>query len=254
MNSIGSFETRVNATGDGAGLEARFDSAIERMWIATQPILSWRTRSVFAYEALLRSDEPLLATPEKLLEAADRLGRAEELGRRVRRRIADQRTGVPPSVLMFVNVRPLDLLDEELAAPDGALTSFAHGIVLEVTERAALDEIPGLVPAVQRLRRLGYRIALDDLGAGYAGLSSLALLEPEIVKVDMSLVRGIHRSPTKQKLFRSFASLCREINTEIIAEGVEAVDELACLNDLGGDLYQGFLFAHPGRGFPDPVF
>jgi EAL domain-containing protein (putative c-di-GMP-specific phosphodiesterase class I)/CheY-like chemotaxis protein len=247
-------EVRANALGDRAALEARFDSALERMWMATQPILSWRTRSVFAYEALLRSDEPLLSSPEALLDAAERLGRSGELGRRIRRCVADQMIAVPPSVLVFVNVRPLDLLDEELAAPDGALTSFAHGIVLEVTERAALEQIHGLMPAVQRLRALGYRIALDDLGAGYAGLSSFALLEPEIVKVDMSLIRGIHQSPTKQKLFRSFASLCREINTEIIAEGVEVADELSCLNDLGGDLYQGYLFARPGRGLPNPVF
>lgn len=247
-------EVRANALGDRAALEARFDSALDRMWMAMQPILSWRTRSVFAYEALLRSEEPLLASPEALLDAAERLGRSQELGRRIRRCVADQMIAVPPSVLVFVNVRPLDLLDDELASPDGALTSFAHGIVLEVTERAALEQIHGLVPAVQRLRALGFRIALDDLGAGYAGLSSFALLEPEIVKVDMSLIRGIHQSPTKQKLFRSFASLCREINTEIIAEGVEVADELSCLNDLGGDLYQGYLFARPGRGLPNPVF
>jgi EAL domain-containing protein (putative c-di-GMP-specific phosphodiesterase class I) len=69
----------------------------------------------------------------------------------------------------------------------------------------------------------------------------------------MSLIRGIHRSPTKQKLFRSFAGVCRELNTEIIAEGVEVAEERDCLNELGGDLYQGYLFARPGRGFPRPA-
>jgi EAL domain-containing protein (putative c-di-GMP-specific phosphodiesterase class I) len=70
----------------------------------------------------------------------------------------------------------------------------------------------------------------------------------------MSLVRGIHQSKTKQKLFRSFASLCRELDTEIIAEGVEVTEERECLTDLGGDLFQGYLFARPGRGFPEAVF
>ena len=70
----------------------------------------------------------------------------------------------------------------------------------------------------------------------------------------MSLVRGIHLSPMKQKLFRSFASLCGDLKTEIIAEGVEVAEERDCLNDLGGDLYQGYLFARPGRGFPQPVY
>jgi EAL domain-containing protein (putative c-di-GMP-specific phosphodiesterase class I) len=236
--------------GDRAGLEARFASGLEKMWIAMQPILSWRTQSVFAYEALLRTDEPTLSNPVAFLDTAERLGRTRDLGRVIRGRIADRLIGLPPSVSMFVNLHPSDLVDEELCSADGALTPFAHGVVLEVTERAALEQVHGLVPAIQKLRRLGFRIALDDLGAGYAGLSSFALLEPEIVKVDMSLVRGIHLSPTKQKLFRSFAGLCRDLNTELIAEGVEAAEERDCLNELGGDLYQGYLFARPGRGFP----
>ena len=242
-----------SAIGDKAGLEARFASGLEKMWMAMQPILSWRTRSVFAYEALLRTDEATLGNPVAFLDAAERLGRAQELGRTVRRVIAAQLIEMPPSVHVFVNLRPADLVDEELCSADGVLTPFAHGVVLEVTERAALEQVHGLVPAVVRLRALGYRIALDDLGAGYAGLSSFALLEPEIVKVDMSLIRGIHQSPTKQRLFRTFADLCREMNTELIAEGVEVAEERDCLNELGGDLYQGYLFARPGRGFPRPI-
>lgn len=245
-------EVPSGAIGDRAGLEARYQSATEKLWMAMQPILSWRTRSVFAYEALLRTDEPSLRNPVEFLEAADRLGQTKELGRLVRRHIADALIALPPSVNVFVNLHPQDLVDEELCSPDGALTPFASGVVLEVTERAALEQVHGLVPAIAKLRQMGFRIALDDLGAGYAGLSSFALLEPEIVKVDMTLVRGIHLSPTKQKLFKSFAGLCRELNTEIIAEGVEVSEERDCLNELGGDLYQGYLFARPGRGFPRP--
>jgi EAL domain-containing protein (putative c-di-GMP-specific phosphodiesterase class I) len=246
-------DVQSGAIGDRAGLEARFASGLEKMWMAMQPILSWRTRSVFAYEALLRTDEPTLASPIAFLDAAERLGRTRELGRAVRRRIADGLIELPTSVSVFVNLHPSDLVDEELCSPDGALTPFASGVVLEVTERAALEQVHGVGAAIVRLRKLGYRIALDDLGAGYAGLSSFALLEPEIVKVDMSLVRGIHRSETKQKLFRSFAGLCKELDTEIIAEGVEVAEERDCLTDLGGDLYQGYLFARPARGFPSPV-
>jgi EAL domain-containing protein (putative c-di-GMP-specific phosphodiesterase class I)/CheY-like chemotaxis protein len=240
--------------GDIAGLEARFASGLDKMWMAMQPVLSWKTRTVFAYEALLRTDEPTLRNPLDFIEAAERLNRTAELGRKVRARIADQLIELPPAVKIFVNLHPMDLVDKELLSSDGALTPFAHGVVLEVTERAALDQVHGLGAAVLRLRQLGFQIALDDLGAGYAGLSSFALLEPEIVKVDMSLVRGIHESPMKQKLFRSFATLCHDLNTEIIAEGVEVAEERDCLNGLGGDLYQGYLFARPGRGFPQPVY
>jgi EAL domain-containing protein (putative c-di-GMP-specific phosphodiesterase class I) len=242
------------AIGDRAGLESRFVSGLDKMWMAMQPILSWRGRSVYAYEALLRTEEPSLRSPVDFVDAAERLKRTSELGRRVRRRVADQLVDLPPAVNVFVNLHPADLVDEELCSANGALTPYAHAIVLEVTERAALEQVPDLIPGVERLRKLGFRLALDDLGAGYAGLSSFAVLEPEIVKVDMSLVRGIHDSKTKQKLFRSFASLCRELDTEIIAEGVEVAEERDCLAELGGDLFQGYLFARPGRGFPSPVF
>ena len=240
--------------GDRAGLEARYVSGVDKMWMAMQPVLSWRRRSVYAYEALLRTDEPTLRNPVDFVETAERLGRTDDLGRAIRRRVADQMEHVPADANVFINLHPSDLVDEELSAASGALTPHAERIVLEVTERATLDEVHGLPACVSRLRQLGYRIALDDLGAGYACLSSFAQLEPEIVKVDMSLVRGIHASPMKQKLFRSFTTLCQDLNVEIVAEGVEVAEERDCLNTLGGDLYQGYLFARPARGFPTPVY
>jgi EAL domain-containing protein (putative c-di-GMP-specific phosphodiesterase class I) len=240
--------------GDRAGLESRLASALEKMWIAMQPVVSWSARGVYAYEALLRTDEPTLRNPLDFIDAAERLERSKELGRIIRARIADQIPEAPPDAQVFVNLHPNDLVDDELCSRDGALAPFASRVVLEVTERAALDRVKGLAEGVLRLRALGYRLALDDLGAGYAGLSSFALLEPEVVKVDMSLVRGIHTSPIKQKLFRSFAKLCHESETAIIAEGVEVAEERDCLSALGGDLYQGYLFARPSRGFPSPVY
>ena len=186
--------------GDRAGLETRFASGLEKMWIAMQPILSWRNRSVYAYEALLRTDEPTLRSPLDFVDAAERLGRTAELGRTVRRRIADQIAQGPNSANVFVNLHPSDLVDDELSSGNGALAPFASRVVLEVTERAALEQVKGLGAGVVRLRELGFRIALDDLGAGYAGLSSFALLEPEVVKVDMSLVREIADLPYQRRM------------------------------------------------------
>lgn len=239
--------------GDRAGLEARFSSAVEKLWVAAQPIVSWSGRSTFAYETLLRTDEPTLRSPLDFFDAAERLGKAAELGRIIRQHVARQLRETPPPALLFVNLHPADLEDEELYADDGALTPFAKQIVLEITERAALDRIHELQSRVMRLRTLGYRIAIDDLGAGYAGLTSFAQLEPEVVKVDMSLVRGIDRSPVKQKLVRSIITLCTELGIQLVAEGIETPEERDSLITLGGDLCQGYLFAKPGRGFPVPV-
>jgi EAL domain-containing protein (putative c-di-GMP-specific phosphodiesterase class I) len=239
--------------GDRAGLEARFTSAVEKLWVAAQPIVSWSGRSVFAYETLLRTDEPTLRSPLDFFDAAERLGKAAELGRIIRRHVAGILGGVRPAGHIFVNLHPADLEDPELYADDGALTPFAGQVVLEITERAALDGIHELSARVTRLRSLGYRIAIDDLGAGYAGLTSFAQLEPEVVKVDMSLVRGIDNSPVKQKLVRSIIALCTELGIQLVAEGIETPAERDALVALGGDLCQGYLFARPGRGFPSPV-
>src|SRR6185369_588150 len=103
-----------------------------------------------------------------------------------------------------------------------------------------------------RLRALGYRIAIDDLGEGYSGLTSFALLEPEVVKLDMSLIRGIDGVPMKKKLVRAMSTLCRELDARLVAEGVETIAERDTLCELGVDLMQGFLFATPDFPFPIP--
>jgi EAL domain-containing protein (putative c-di-GMP-specific phosphodiesterase class I) len=125
--------------------------------------------------------------------------------------------------------------------------------VLEITERTGLD--PSLGPSrVAMLRRLGYRIAVDDLGAGYAALGALATLEPEIVKLDMSLVRDLDRHANKRRIVAAIASLCRELGGRVVAEGVETPAERTAVIDCGIELIQGYLFSKPGRGFGPAAF
>ena len=240
---------------DRAGLESRFASALEKLWMAYQPIVSWSSRCVFAHEALVRTEESTLRRPDDLLDAAERLGRLHDLGRTIRARAAQTLRDFPTlDGLLFVNLHTEDLADEDLFSPSAPLSVFASRVVLEITERAALDRIDEPMLRMKRLRAMGYRIAVDDLGAGYAGLTSFAQLEPEIVKVDMSLVRGIHLSQTKQKLIRSIVELCRDLKIQIVAEGIETVEERNALIRLGGDLCQGYLFAKPERPFPRVSF
>jgi EAL domain-containing protein (putative c-di-GMP-specific phosphodiesterase class I) len=103
---------------------------------------------------------------------------------------------------------------------------------------------------MRRLRNLGFRIAVDDLGAGYAGLSSFSQLEPDFVKLDMSLVRGIDASSSKSSLVRSMVHVCtQELGMRVVCEGVETKAERDTLEGLGADLLQGYLFGKPERGF-----
>ena len=129
---------------------------------------------------------------------------------------------------------------------------MARRVVLEVTERATIDDVKDVQARVAKLRHLGFRIALDDLGAGYAGLSSFAVLEPEIVKLDMSLVRNVHLSEIRARLIGSMTNLCKQMGMLVVAEGVEAHEERDSVRAIGCDLLQGYLYAKPGPPFPVP--
>jgi EAL domain-containing protein (putative c-di-GMP-specific phosphodiesterase class I)/CheY-like chemotaxis protein len=236
---------------DVADLQERFQRALDRAWMAWQPILDVRSHRVFAYEALVRTDEDSMKRPDVLIATAERLGRIHDLGRMVRAAVARVAPSAPPEALLFVNVHGLELTDEELYAPDGALSPFASRVVLEITERVGIDtgdssEAPR---RVAMLRRLGYRIAVDDLGAGYSALGALASLEPEIVKLDMSLIHGIARNLTKQRVVGAIATLVRELGGRMVAEGVETEADCQACVISGIDLVQGWYFARATREF-----
>jgi EAL domain-containing protein (putative c-di-GMP-specific phosphodiesterase class I) len=240
--------------GDRAGLEARYANALRTLWVAYQPIVSWSTQQVFAYEALVRNEEVTLRSPPDLFAAAERLGRLQELGRLIRGRVAQTVDESPTTGLVFVNVHAMELDDDSLFTVDAPLSRHARRVVLEITERAPIERIRDVTGRVAQLRALGYRIAVDDLGAGYAGLASFAHLEPEVVKVDMSLIRGIDSSPMKQKLLASIVKLCQDLGIQMIAEGIETEAERDTLVRLGGDLCQGYLFARPNLPWPSTNF
>ncbi len=236
--------------GDRAGVQASLDAALATMWMAFQPIVDARRRTLFGYEALMRSREPSLPHPGAILAAAERLDLLQVLGRRVRGLAAEGFAAAPADALLFVNLHPHDLLDPELFDAKAPLTRFAGRVVLEITERSTLDEVDGVDGRIAALRERGFRVAVDDLGAGYAGLSSFAALRPEIVKLDMSLIRDVHRSDVRQRLVATMASLCREMDMMVVAEGVEVAEERDCVLAFGCDLLQGYLFARPGPPFP----
>lgn len=242
----------ANALGaDRAGIEASFDRALQLLWVAYQPIVNPRTQTVFGYEALLRTSEPSLPHPGAVLDAATRLGRLEELGRIIRNRAAEPMRLSPDSGRLFVNLHVTDLLDPLLSSPNSPLAAISTRVVLEITERSSLDEVRDVRARVAALREMGYSIAVDDLGAGYAGLTSFTLLEPEIVKLDMSLIRDAHQNSTKQKVVRSMTALAKDMGMIVVAEGVESPAERDVLIELGCDYLQGFLFARPGPAFPE---
>jgi EAL domain-containing protein (putative c-di-GMP-specific phosphodiesterase class I)/CheY-like chemotaxis protein len=235
---------------DLAGTSARFEQALARIHMVFQPIVRAGDFSLYGFEALLRCADPLLRHPGTVLSAAEQLERVLEVGRIVRWRVAEAVAAAGQIANIFINLHPLDLFDPQLGDRHQSLSGIASQVVLEITERAQLGD-PGRVAARSaELRGLGFRLAIDDLGSGYASLSSFVLLEPQIVKIDMSLVRDVDSLPTKRKLMRSLVDLCREMGIDILAEGVETEAECRVCKELGCDLMQGYLFGRPAPPFP----
>ncbi|MGC4086701.1 MAG: EAL domain-containing protein [Polyangiaceae bacterium] len=241
--------------GDRAGLDARFGSALDLLWMSFQPIVDYRKQRVLGYEALVRSEEPSLRGPSGLFDAAERLDWVPHLTRVILTRTTSVFVNAPDDVLLFLNLNASELNNDLLLSEEGPLRPFASRTVLEVTERAALDRTHGLTARLAQLRKLGLRIAVDDLGAGYAGLSSFSMLEPEFVKLDMSLIRGIDSSPSKRALVRGIGQICmRDLGISVICEGVEHAEERDTLLENGLELLQGYLFGRPVKGFEIPTW
>ncbi|HMJ11787.1 MAG TPA: EAL domain-containing protein [Polyangiaceae bacterium] len=236
---------------DRAGLEVRFEKAMSRLYFVYQPVVKWSERSVIGYEVFVRSSEPSLADSQALFDAAERLDRVQELGRAIRARASGPLCEGPGRPLLFLNIHELELLDDTLYERAGSLAGLAERVVLEISERARLEAVGGIPRRVRDLKMRGFRIAIDDVGAGYAGLSSFSILEPDLIKFDVGLVRDVDHALGKRCVMRSMITVCRELGIEVIAEGVETRAELDTLVDLGCDVLQGYLFARPTAKLPE---
>lgn len=242
----------VGEASDRVTLELSYQRALSSLWVAFQPVVKMGG-GLFGYEVLMRSREALLPHPGAVLDAAERLTRLPELGRRIRSLALEALGRAPGDAALFINLHPQDLLDDRLYE-DLSVLADARRFVLELTERSSLEAVDDVQARVRRLRDLGCRIAIDDLGAGYAGLASFVALEPEIVKLDMSLVRGADQSPLKRKLIHSLTSVCLDLGVLVVAEGIETEGERNALADLGCQLAQGYFFGRPEPEFVVPTW
>jgi EAL domain-containing protein (putative c-di-GMP-specific phosphodiesterase class I) len=232
-----------------AALGASFDRALATLWMAYQPIVSGRTGQVYGYEALMRSSEPSMPHPRAILDAAEQLGRLKALGRKVRA-LAPLPVAESIDGSLFLNLHPADLADEALFDASSPLARMAHRVVLQITERADVHAPSDIRERLTRLRALGFTLAVDDLGAGHAGLTSFATLEPEIIKLDETLIRDIDSNGVKRTVVDGMIGLAHELKVVVVAEGVETVGERDVLVAAGCDLMQGDLFAEAGPPFP----
>jgi EAL domain-containing protein (putative c-di-GMP-specific phosphodiesterase class I) len=214
--------------------------------LALQPILRADNGKHVAYEALLRSNHSILDSPLAILRIAERYNGINDLGRAIFRHAKARLGQIPPGRELFVNLHPAQLGDPERLHQDlTPLIPFADRVTLEITERSRLSDLDHWEASVELLGAEGFSLAIDDLGAGYNSLSMLADLQPRYIKLDMALVRHIHREPRKQRLVQLMVTFAEATEAIAIAEGVETEEEAKCLIDCGIHLMQGYYYAPP---------
>lgn len=240
----------VTAPQRGVGLSV--GAAIAGLHMVMQPIYDCRDGGLLAHEALLRVDGGLEANVDDLLDAAVRGGRLWEVERAVRSLVAKRMTARPLGTSVFVNLHPNSLLDPELFNAADPLARYAPSVVLEITERGSLGEIRDLPARLEKLRALGYRLAVDDMGSGYSGFNAFAI-QPDFVKFDRALIQSAKSAQAEYKLVSSIAAICRELGIKTVAEGVEDQADLDAVRSMSCTHVQGYLLARPSDDFrPGP--
>lgn len=219
-----------------------------RLRAVVQPIVDLRRGVVVGHELLSRFEGPPDATPDRWFAAAERLGRGAELAALSVRRGMDLLDELPSNTFLTINLEP-----PHIDAPP-VLAAFARGerldrVILELTEHTAVDRPQELLDRLAPLRERGARLALDDAGAGYAGLALLLALRPDLVKLDRGLIMGLDTDPVKRVLVRALGELAGSTDAWVLAEGIETLEELDELVTLQVPLGQGYLLGRPAPGF-----
>lgn len=223
--------------------------------MAFQPIVNLKDRSVFAYESLVRGVDGasaghiLAQINEKNRYSFDQACRVKsvELAARLSLPCFVSINFLPNAVYQPANCIRATL---ETARAVNFPTSR---IIFEITESEQLVDKEHLKGIIREYKRQGFKTAIDDFGAGYSGLHLLAEFQPDIIKLDMQLLRAIDQDTVRQAIVEGILGVCRALSIDVIAEGVETTAELQHLHSMGINLFQGFLFAHPAIEALPPV-
>jgi diguanylate cyclase (GGDEF)-like protein len=228
----------------------------ERIRTLFQPIVSLSDGTVLGYEALSRG--PIgtrLESADALFSTAAERGVAAQLERICRFRAIANASAIPPGCYLFLNISPRvfeernealsrDVVDQNRLAQER--------IVLEITEKQAIDDFELFKRTLQHYNRQGFKVAIDDAGAGHNSLRAVTEVRPHFIKIDIALVRDIDRDRAKNALVAAIIMFARRIDAKVLAEGIETVEELATLIEIGVEYGQGFLLARPSSVFAEP--
>ncbi len=214
---------------------------------AFQPIVDTDTRQAYSHEALVRG-----LNNESAYQVIQRYSKDQmpAFDSACRAKAIEVAVAIGLDTSLNLNFLPSAALDLTFGLNSTCDAANRHSfplerIIVEATEVEAIVDHVHFAQVLNEYRRAGIRLAIDDFGAGYAGLNLLADFQPDIVKLDMGLVRGIESHGPRQSIVRAISQVCIDLGIDLVIEGVETVDEFAWFSDLGAHLFQGYLFAKP---------
>jgi EAL domain-containing protein (putative c-di-GMP-specific phosphodiesterase class I) len=208
-----------------------------------QPVFELQGGDRVAVEALARFPGPPVQSPSLWFDRAEQLRLLVELELACVRSALDCLGELPDGVRLSINVSPRTAVTTELAR---LVAPVGDRIIVELTEHAPVEDYAPLKESVERLRRSGVRIAVDDVGAGFASLRHVVRLAPDIVKLDLSLTRDIAIDSTARALASALVTFCKRIGATVVAEGIESQAVLTLLRGLGVRQGQGYFLGRPG--------
>lgn len=222
-----------------------------------QPIVSFKDASILGYEALSRGRKgSYLESPDVLFSLAKKLNKTSELELICGKRAIERAETMEDDKLLFINIDPNTIKDIKIE--EGFTTEFLDkhnlkhkNIIFEITEKTAITDYNEFNQLLNKYRSQGYKLAIDDIGAGYSGLRSLTEIKPNYVKIDMELIRDIHTDTFKQVLIEALVKLGKSTGIKLIAEGIECKEELERLIELGVYAGQGYFICRPNEGLSD---
>ncbi|WP_199880704.1 EAL domain-containing protein [Bacillus massiliglaciei] len=225
----------------------------ENIRLLAQPIFDVETKSIKAYEVLTRGPANTeLENPLTLFTLARQTGTLYEVEKLVMKKSFEQISQNESGQTVFINFSPLTIGRQEFISDIiSSLKRFpkvsADQIVIEVTERERADDQKGFSENIKILKQLGFRLALDDTGAGYSNLNSIIEIMPDIIKVDRSVIQEIDQSPIKESMLKGILLIAKETGSTVVAEGIETAGEAMVLSKNKVDLAQGFFYAKPSN-------
>lgn len=239
-------------------MEQELDKIIKNQYIRTvfQPIISLRDGNILGHEALSRIDcESKICDTEQLFQLASKYNRLWDLELVCRKKsleMAFHYMKPPYDKKLFINVNPLVIHDKKFK--EGFTKEYLNtyrispeNIVFEITERNAVKDMESFQRVIEHYKEQRYEIAIDDAGAGYSGLNLISDICPHYLKLDMKLIRNIHKDRIKYALVKSMIELSDITKISIIAEGIESEDELGALVNLGVQYGQGYFIQKPNE-------